>query len=141
MANVYRYNVQYVLDGVERHVDVDARAPRIADAFDEARKIVGAQATLVGAHLDIAKSSPLPGTAPARPVWTHHVVGKIDRGEHPMLPRCDRCGEALYRDVNPSAWPKEGQACYAKQGPLGEWYYQQRAPQEYESCLNDPSIG
>lgn len=92
------------------------------------------------------KSSPLPGTFPSEalltdPIWTHHVVGKIDRGAYPMLPKCDRCGETLCRDVNPSYWPKEGQAYYAKQGVMGEWYYQQREPKEYESCLNDPSVG
>lgn len=41
-------------------------------------------------------------------------------------------------DVNKSHWPKKGQTYYAKQGPMGEWYYQQRAPQEWESCLNEP---
>lgn len=138
MANVYRYSVQYVLDGVEGRVEVDARAPRIRDAFDAAREIVGDKAMLIGAHLDISKSSPLPGMYP---IWTHHVVGKVDRAAYPMLPRCSRCGEVLCRDVNPSAWPKEGQAYYAKQGVMGEWYYQQREPTAYESCLNDPSIG
>lgn len=67
--------------------------------------------------------------------WTQHIVGKIDKSSvYAILPRCTRCGTLLGRDVQPSAWPKEGQHYYAAQGMMGEWYYQQREPSVYVRC-------